>query len=150
MATLINDTIINSATSNETLSGGSSITAALKAFFPDLTGSDLAQFNQTYSLSDFESINEQFRTATGESELRCAVSSSNVNEQSMCLICSAIGRNYGRFILQRSANIRLQIQYRKSHRWQSLRGARGRELDDVSGDQYWVRVTTHHIALLIS
>ncbi|GJE86320.1 alpha/beta-hydrolase [Phanerochaete sordida] len=65
--------LIVGATSNETLSGGDDISSALKAFFPGLTQNDLTGFNEVYNASNFGSSNEQFRVATGESELRCAV-----------------------------------------------------------------------------
>ncbi|KAI0342414.1 alpha/beta-hydrolase [Trametopsis cervina] len=64
--------LIVGATSNETLSGGANITASLLSFFPALSPSDLDQLVEQYPLSDFNSISEQVRTATGESELRCA------------------------------------------------------------------------------
>ena len=62
------------ATSNETLSGGTNLTAPLKTFFPDLTATDLAQFEQQYPISAFDNVSQQIRVGTGESELRCAVS----------------------------------------------------------------------------
>ncbi|KAI0826129.1 alpha/beta-hydrolase [Irpex lacteus] len=64
--------LIVGATSNETLSGGTNLTAALKATFPGLTTTDLTQFAQHYPLSDFDSVEQQVRVGTGESQLRCA------------------------------------------------------------------------------
>ena len=58
------------------MSGAGTISSALQAFFPGLTQSDLAGFNEVYAASNFGSSEEQFRTATGESELRCAVRAS--------------------------------------------------------------------------
>ncbi|KAI0342405.1 alpha/beta-hydrolase [Trametopsis cervina] len=64
--------LIVGATSNETLSSGTNITAPLKSLFPALTSTDLEQFVQQYPLSDFDSVSQQVRVATGESGLRCA------------------------------------------------------------------------------
>ena len=74
---------IHRTTSNETLSGGTSFTAALKAFFPGLTVQDLDQFSEEYAATNFASAEQQFRDATGESELRCAVSCSPFYVQDM-------------------------------------------------------------------
>ncbi|KAI0696529.1 alpha/beta-hydrolase [Cytidiella melzeri] len=64
--------LIVGATSNETLSSGTNMTADLKAFFPELTATDLEEFAQVYPLSDFDSVTQQVIVATGESQLRCA------------------------------------------------------------------------------
>ncbi|KAI8990740.1 alpha/beta-hydrolase [Trametes punicea] len=64
--------VIVGSTSNETLSGASNITSALKKFFPALTSQDLTQYLEHYPASEFGSDEEWFRVATGESELRCA------------------------------------------------------------------------------
>ncbi|CAL1710102.1 unnamed protein product [Somion occarium] len=65
--------LIVGATSNETLSDeGSSISAALKTFFPALTDSDIAELEQRHPASDCTTFDQQFRAATGESELLCA------------------------------------------------------------------------------
>ncbi|KAI0088264.1 Alpha/Beta hydrolase protein [Irpex rosettiformis] len=64
--------LIVGATSNETLSGGTNLTAALKASFPGLTNDDLQEFAEHYPLSDFDSIEQQVEVGAGESQLRCA------------------------------------------------------------------------------
>lgn len=65
------------ATSNETLSGGTDISAALKTYFPLLSDKDLAEYAEQYPFIDFVNATQQFRFATGESELKCAVSASH-------------------------------------------------------------------------
>lgn len=62
------------STSNETLSYGVNITASLKTFFPRLTSEDLQEYLLHYPSSDFESEQQRYAVATGESELLCAVS----------------------------------------------------------------------------
>ncbi|KAI9056446.1 alpha/beta-hydrolase [Trametes sanguinea] len=64
--------VIVGSTSNETLSGGSNITSALKSFFPGLTQEDLAEYLEHYPESEFDSPEQRFMVATGESELICA------------------------------------------------------------------------------
>ncbi|KAI0704001.1 alpha/beta-hydrolase [Earliella scabrosa] len=64
--------ILVGATSNETLSGGTDVAAALKAFYPQLTAADIADFVQIYPLSDFVSEEQRLQVATGESEFICA------------------------------------------------------------------------------
>ncbi|TCD71951.1 hypothetical protein EIP91_000083 [Steccherinum ochraceum] len=59
------------ACSNETLSGGP-IEQSLPAFFPQLTSSDIAEYEEEYPASDFDSEAQQQQVATGESELICA------------------------------------------------------------------------------
>ncbi|KAI0634113.1 alpha/beta-hydrolase [Trametes polyzona] len=64
--------VIVGATSNETLSAGSNITAALKSYFPGLTSEDLQEYLQQYPSSDFDSESQRFTVATGDSDVRCA------------------------------------------------------------------------------
>ncbi|PIL29185.1 hypothetical protein GSI_09234 [Ganoderma sinense ZZ0214-1] len=64
--------VIVGSTSNETLSGGSNITQALKAYFPGLTQTDLDQYLEVYPSSDFSNETQRFAVATGESDVRCA------------------------------------------------------------------------------
>ena len=59
-----------SSTSNETLSGGSNITQALKEYFPSLTQSDIQQFLAVYPESDFDNATQRFEVATGEPDVR--------------------------------------------------------------------------------
>ncbi|KAH9481822.1 Acetylcholinesterase [Psilocybe cubensis] len=63
--------LIVGATTNETLSGGSSVSGALKGFFPSITDSDVNALLDAYPLSEFSS-SLQFQTITGDAELRCA------------------------------------------------------------------------------
>ncbi|EGO01057.1 hypothetical protein SERLA73DRAFT_179100 [Serpula lacrymans var. lacrymans S7.3] len=63
--------LIVGSTSNETLSGGTNITEALKAYFPLLTDADLQEFLALYPLSDYESASQQFQVATGEPDVIC-------------------------------------------------------------------------------
>ncbi|KDR78647.1 hypothetical protein GALMADRAFT_223905 [Galerina marginata CBS 339.88] len=61
------------ATTNETLSGGSDVSASLKSFFPSMSDADVNALVQAYPLADFASSPAlQFQTITGDSELRCA------------------------------------------------------------------------------
>ncbi|KAF9483208.1 EstA protein [Pholiota conissans] len=60
------------ATTNETLSGGSSIPQAMQAFFPSLTNASANALIAKYPLAEFGSADLQFQTLTGDSELRCA------------------------------------------------------------------------------
>ncbi|KAJ7647961.1 alpha/beta-hydrolase [Roridomyces roridus] len=60
------------STTNETLSGGTSIAAALESFFPSITNATAAAFEAEYPIADFASAALQFQAATGESELLCA------------------------------------------------------------------------------
>ncbi|KAI0359511.1 alpha/beta-hydrolase [Trametes cingulata] len=64
--------VLAGSTSNETISSGTNITAALKGAFPGLTSKDLEEFLENYPLSEFDSEEQRFRVATGESELICA------------------------------------------------------------------------------
>ncbi|KAI0664141.1 alpha/beta-hydrolase [Cubamyces menziesii] len=64
--------VIVGATSNETLSKGPDISTALHKFFPGLTSDDLADYLERYPSTDFESDNQRFTVATGESELICS------------------------------------------------------------------------------
>ncbi|KAJ7496506.1 Alpha/Beta hydrolase protein [Mycena latifolia] len=64
--------IIVGSTTNETLSGGTSIAAALESFFPSFTNETAAELVAEYPLSDFASAALQFQASTGESELLCA------------------------------------------------------------------------------
>ncbi|KAF7289183.1 Aldolase-II domain-containing protein [Mycena indigotica] len=65
--------IIVGATTNETLSGGSSIPDALKSFFPSMSNDDANKLVAAYPVSQFaDSTALQFQAATGESELKCA------------------------------------------------------------------------------
>ncbi|KAI0767254.1 alpha/beta-hydrolase [Fomes fomentarius] len=63
--------IIVGSTSNETLSGGSDIAAALKSYFPGLTQTDLEEYLKVYPSSDFDSEAQHFQVATGESDVIC-------------------------------------------------------------------------------
>lgn len=63
-----------STTSNETLSGGTNISVALKEYFPALTEKDIQEFVALYPLSDYDSPSQRFQVATGEPELICGVS----------------------------------------------------------------------------
>ncbi|EIW53482.1 alpha/beta-hydrolase [Trametes versicolor FP-101664 SS1] len=63
--------VIVGATSNETLSGGTNITAALKSYFPGLTDADLTEYLQEYPASEFDSDSQRFTVATGDSDVRC-------------------------------------------------------------------------------
>lgn len=69
---------VRSATSNETLSGGTNITAALKSYFPGLTDADLTEYLQEYPASEFDSDSQRFTVATGDSDVRCGVRVSTV------------------------------------------------------------------------
>ena len=60
------------AVSNETIAGGT-IAQALKGSFPGLTTEDISDLEAHYPLSAFSSADEQFRSATGDPLLRCAV-----------------------------------------------------------------------------
>ncbi|KAI0364239.1 alpha/beta-hydrolase [Pilatotrama ljubarskyi] len=64
--------VLAGSTSNETISSGTNITAALKGAFPGLTSKDLEEFLENYPPSEFDSEEQRFRVATGESELICA------------------------------------------------------------------------------
>ncbi|KAF8193430.1 alpha/beta-hydrolase [Pholiota molesta] len=64
--------LIVGATSNETLSGGTDIAAALQSFFPALTNASINALIAKYPLSEFGTSDLQFQTLTGDSELRCA------------------------------------------------------------------------------
>ncbi|PPQ83490.1 hypothetical protein CVT25_006980 [Psilocybe cyanescens] len=65
--------LIVGATTNETLSGGSDVSGAMKSFFPSISDSDINALLAAYPLSDFaSSASLQFQTITGDSELRCA------------------------------------------------------------------------------
>lgn len=46
---------------------------ALQSIYPSLTASDLEEFNDVYSPALFSSVEEWFRTATGEVYVRCGV-----------------------------------------------------------------------------
>ncbi|KAI9460673.1 Alpha/Beta hydrolase protein [Boletus coccyginus] len=63
--------LIVGSTSNETLSGGTNISVALKEYFPALTEKDIQEFVALYPLSDYDSPSQQFQVATGEPELIC-------------------------------------------------------------------------------
>ncbi|KAH9848631.1 alpha/beta-hydrolase [Lenzites betulinus] len=63
--------VIIGATSNETLSGGTNITAALKSYFPGLTSDDLVEYLQQYPASEFDSDSQRFTVTTGDSDVRC-------------------------------------------------------------------------------
>ncbi|KAF8128703.1 Alpha/Beta hydrolase protein [Boletus edulis] len=63
--------LIVGSTSNETLSGGTDISVALKEFFPALTGTDIQEFVALYPLSDYDSPSQQFQVATGEPDVIC-------------------------------------------------------------------------------
>ncbi|KAG6380169.1 Alpha/Beta hydrolase protein [Boletus reticuloceps] len=63
--------LIVGSTSNETLSGGTDISVALKEFFPTLTETDVQEFVALYPLSDYDSPSQQFQVATGEPDVIC-------------------------------------------------------------------------------
>ncbi|KAJ7099276.1 alpha/beta-hydrolase [Mycena belliarum] len=69
---LANVRVMVGSTTNETLSGGPSISASLQAFFPSLTNETAAELVAAYPLSDFASSALQAQAATGEPELLCA------------------------------------------------------------------------------
>ncbi|KAF9550176.1 alpha/beta-hydrolase [Agrocybe pediades] len=64
--------LIVGATTNETLSGGTDIGAALKSFFPSITDQDVSALVAAYPLQEFGTADLQFQTVTGDAELRCA------------------------------------------------------------------------------
>ncbi|KAF8193381.1 Alpha/Beta hydrolase protein [Pholiota molesta] len=64
--------LIVGATSNEILSIGTDIAAALRSFFPSLTNASTNALIAKYPLSKFGTADLQFQTLTGDSELRCA------------------------------------------------------------------------------
>ncbi|KAJ7072952.1 Alpha/Beta hydrolase protein [Mycena amicta] len=65
--------VIVGSTTNETLSGGTSIAAALEGFFPSMTNDTANALVAEYPISDFSnSAALQFQAATGEPELLCA------------------------------------------------------------------------------
>ncbi|TEB21206.1 EstA protein [Coprinellus micaceus] len=64
--------LIIGATTNETLSGGSSVAVALKRFFPSITDDNLSELEEAYPIQSFASESLRFQTITGESELKCA------------------------------------------------------------------------------
>ncbi|KAJ7478669.1 Alpha/Beta hydrolase protein [Mycena galericulata] len=64
--------ILVGSTTNETLSGGTDIAAALESFFPSITNATAAEFLAEYPISEFASSDLQFQAATGEPELLCA------------------------------------------------------------------------------
>jgi len=63
--------LIVGACSNETLSSGPFETS-LARFFPQLSPSDIAEYEQQYPATDFANTTQQQQVATGESELICA------------------------------------------------------------------------------
>ncbi|KAH7928332.1 alpha/beta-hydrolase [Leucogyrophana mollusca] len=63
--------LIVGSTSNETLSGGTNISLALKEYFPSLTETDINEFLAEYPLSLFDSVSQQFQVATGEPDVIC-------------------------------------------------------------------------------
>lgn len=85
--------ILGRATTNETLSGGNDIGVALRQFFPSITAEDVTELDQVsiyeifcssvsqvrihkaYPVQAFASDGLRFQTVTGDSELKCAVSS---------------------------------------------------------------------------
>lgn len=71
--------VADRATSNESLSSGTNLSSSLRSFFPLLSADDLTEFNAVYPLSAFDNATQQTRVGTGESELRCAVSSSRIS-----------------------------------------------------------------------
>ncbi|KAJ7108820.1 Alpha/Beta hydrolase protein [Mycena epipterygia] len=64
--------VIVGSTTNETLSGGTDIGAAIISFFPGYTNASIDAFLAEYPLSEFASPALQFQAATGEPELLCA------------------------------------------------------------------------------
>ncbi|KAJ6473312.1 Alpha/Beta hydrolase protein [Mycena vulgaris] len=69
---LANVPIMVGSTSNETLTGGSTITAALESFFPSFTDATASDLLAEYPISDFASPALQSQAAIGEPELLCA------------------------------------------------------------------------------
>ncbi|KAJ3542374.1 hypothetical protein NMY22_g3531 [Coprinellus aureogranulatus] len=61
-----------SATTNETLSGGPDIGAALRQFFPSITDENISELEEAYPIESFASQSLRFQVVTGESELKCA------------------------------------------------------------------------------
>ncbi|CAA7267478.1 unnamed protein product [Cyclocybe aegerita] len=65
--------LVVGATTNETLSGGNDVAAAMRTFFPSILDEDIHTLLGAYPVSDFASSQDlQFQTITGDSELRCA------------------------------------------------------------------------------
>ncbi|KAJ7719018.1 Alpha/Beta hydrolase protein [Mycena maculata] len=65
--------ILVGSTTNETLSGGTDIAAALESFFPSMTNATADAFMAEYPFSEFAgSAALQFQVSTGEPELMCA------------------------------------------------------------------------------
>ncbi len=60
------------ALTNESLSEGTNLTAALLQFYPAFTSADIEDYERVYPLSDYESAEQRLNVATGESEFRCA------------------------------------------------------------------------------
>lgn len=65
--------MISSATTNETLSGGDDVGAALRRFFPSIADKDIAELHAAYPAESFASESLRFQVITGDSELKCAV-----------------------------------------------------------------------------
>lgn len=64
--------LIIGATTNETLSGGDDVGAALRRFFPSIADKDIAELHAAYPAESFASESLRFQVITGDSELKCA------------------------------------------------------------------------------
>ncbi|KAF8903688.1 alpha/beta-hydrolase [Gymnopilus junonius] len=107
--------LIVGATTNETLSGGDDIDAAMKTYFPSITDADISALLDLYPLSDFASSEDlQFQTLTGDSELRCARS----------ILGSAFGKATGKSWTYRynQATPGAAAVYHASENWMMFRG----------------------------
>ncbi|KAG6872540.1 hypothetical protein C0995_009001 [Termitomyces sp. Mi166 len=64
--------LIVGATTNETLTGGPTIAAALTSYCPSLTAADIATLEEVYPGSEFASDDLHMQTLTGDVTVRCA------------------------------------------------------------------------------
>ncbi|KAG6884629.1 hypothetical protein C0993_009434 [Termitomyces sp. T159_Od127] len=64
--------LIVGATTNETLTGGSTIAAALVSYCPLMTAADIAALEEAYPESEFASDDLRTQTLTGDFSVRCA------------------------------------------------------------------------------
>ncbi|KAF5379671.1 hypothetical protein D9615_005751 [Tricholomella constricta] len=65
--------LIVGATTNETLSGGSDLAAALTRFCPSLTAADINEISEAYPPKEFSSDALRMQTTTGDVTVRCAI-----------------------------------------------------------------------------
>jgi hypothetical protein len=64
---------IDRATSNETLASGPDSAAALRRYFPSLTGEDVQEIEKLYSQQVFVSAESRQLEVTGDHSARCGV-----------------------------------------------------------------------------